>query len=402
MEKTDVVVVGGAGHVGLPFANVLAAEGLSVIAYDIDHVAVNSINQGVATFEEPGLNLMLANNLANQNFSASIDPNVISGAEYVVIVFGTPVDEFLSANPVAVINQIKGLVKYFRSGQHLILRSTIYPGLSRKIQQLMIEERLDIDVIYCPERITEGNAILEIRTLPQIVGTKSGIEKNIPLGPFKSLGIEFVQVTYEEAELAKLFSNAWRYITFATANTFFATAESMDANFGNIRNAMQYKYPRAQSLPGPGFAAGPCLPKDTMQLQSLMGGNFGLGAAAYEVNENLPNFLVEKIKEKVNLSDTNIAILGLSFKGNVDDQRSSLAHKLRKILEFESKSVRFVEPFLPDYKQSELNDVVAWADLLVIGAPHDIFKELNTFKPIIDVWNLFETGQLYIPGGGLS
>ncbi len=401
MEKSDVVVVGGAGHVGLPFANVLAAAGFSVVAYDIDRAAVNSINQGISTFEEPGLNVMLADNLEKKKFIASVDPNVISSAEYVVIIFGTPVDEFLSANPMAVINQIRSLVQYFRDGQQLILRSTIYPGLSRKIQHLMNEENLDVEVIYCPERITEGNAISEIRSLPQIVGTKSGVQKKLPTGLFEPLDIEFLQLTYEEAELAKLFSNAWRYITFAAANSFFSIAESMDANFSAIRAAMQYKYPRAQGLPGAGFAAGPCLPKDTMQLQSLMGGNFSLGTAAYQVNENFPNFLVERIREKFDLSHAKVAILGLSFKGNVDDQRSSLAHKLRKLLEFEAKSVRCVEPFSPNFHQSDLKDVVNWADLVVIGAPHNTFKDLVTSKPIIDIWNLFETGELYTYGKGV-
>jgi len=394
MDELDVVVVGGAGHVGLPFANMLASRGLKVSAYDIDVLAVESINMGNVPFEEPNLSEMMAENLRLQKFSASYNPEVISSAKIIVIVFGTPVDEFLAANPNVVLNQIRNLLPFLKSGQQLILRSTLYPNLSRRIEQLLLDSGLEIGVTYCPERIAEGKAILEIASLPQIIGTSSLKIPPTVSHIFSLLGVETIQMTFEEAELAKLFSNAWRYITFATANSFFMISESAGANYETIRQAMMYKYPRANGIPSSGFAAGPCLPKDTMQLQTYMNGNFLLGSAAFEVNENLPNYLISRLKQEFDLTKLHIAILGTSFKGNIDDSRSSLAYKLRKLLEFEAKLVTCVEPYASDYTPTSLEDALNSADIFVIGAPHDQFRNLNTRKPIVDIWNLDKSGIL--------
>jgi UDP-N-acetyl-D-mannosaminuronic acid dehydrogenase len=125
-----------------------------------------------------------------------------------------------------------------------------------------------------------------------------------------------------------------------------------------------------------------------------MNGNFLLGSAAFEVNENLPNYLISRLKQEFDLTKLHIAILGTSFKGNIDDSRSSLAYKLRKLLEFEAKLVTCVEPYASDYTPTSLEDALNSADIFVIGAPHDQFRNLNTRKPIVDIWNLDKSGIL--------
>ena len=399
VEKTDVVVVGGAGHVGLPFANTVAATGLKVISYDIDSAAVDQINEGRVPFYEVGLQELLAANLKSKNFIATTSVDVITSARIVVIVIGTPVDEFLSAKPHAVVNEIRKIVPYLKNGQHLMLRSTIYPGLTKKISDLLAENGLVVTLSYCPERIAEGKALEELVSLPQIVGSIDGLIAPEVEEIFQKLGVEIIKLSIEEAELAKLFSNAWRYMTFAAANSLFMIAESEGANFEKIRAALKYKYPRASDIPSAGFAAGPCLPKDTMQLQTLAGGNFLLGAASYSVNENLPNFVISRMEKEYNLSKLSVAVLGMSFKANIDDIRSSLSFKLAKLLEFRAKSVICVDPFVKGFEESKLASTIEMVDLIVIGSPHDVFREINTVKPIIDIWDMDGSGILIKKSG---
>jgi UDP-N-acetyl-D-mannosaminuronic acid dehydrogenase len=246
----------------------------------------------------------------------------------------------------------------------------------------------EIKIAFCPERIVEGQALHELRTLPQIVGVRENqvFEKVSKL--FTKLGIESIQTTPEEAELAKLFTNVWRYIKFSAANQFWMMANDFGVDYENIRNAIIYKYDRAKDLPRPGFTAGPCLFKDTMQLSALVQQNFPLGNASMMINEGLPGYLVSRIEANHNLSDMTVGILGMAFKGDTDDTRNSLAFKLKKILEFKAKKVIFSDPFVIDDRNIPQERLLADADLIIIGAPHSAYKNLETSKEVIDIWSI--------------
>ncbi|MFM7081617.1 MAG: nucleotide sugar dehydrogenase, partial [Actinomycetota bacterium] len=169
MLASSVVVVGGCGHVGLPLAMVLAGKVLPVTAYDINSDVVSRVNAGQMPFDEPGAHALLHQVLTSGKFRASSDPTLVGEAEHVVVVIGTPVDEHLNPDPSAVVNAIADISKHFKPGQHLVLRSTIYPGVTRLVEQLMHDQQLDIDVSFCPERIAEGKALEELESLPQII-----------------------------------------------------------------------------------------------------------------------------------------------------------------------------------------------------------------------------------------
>jgi UDP-N-acetyl-D-mannosaminuronic acid dehydrogenase len=196
-------------------------------------------------------------------------------------------------------------------------------------------------------------------------------------------------VTPLEAELAKLFTNSWRYIQFATANQFYMLAEEYGASFYRIYNAMTHNYPRTNNFPRPGFAAGPCLFKDTMQISAFAQNTFFLGHTAMLVNEGLPNFLVDQVKKLHPLSEMTAGVLGMSFKAEIDDRRESLSYKLKKLLQVEAKRVLCTDVYIKSDSFATEEDVLARSDVIFIGAPHAHYKTLDyRDKHVVDVWNL--------------
>jgi UDP-N-acetyl-D-mannosaminuronic acid dehydrogenase len=389
----DVVVVGGCGHVGLPLALAFAGRGQRVTAYDISAAAVAAVNGGQMPFQEPGADEMLTECLASGRFDASVDPAVAGEAEVIVVVIGTPVDEHQNPDPDAVRRAVSEIADEFRDGQLLVLRSTVYPGVTRLVADFVASLGHQVDVAFCPERIAEGKAFVELYELPQLVSGigENAVERASKL--FRLLTDQIVEVEPEEAELAKLFTNTWRYIKFAAANQFFMIANNFGVDYERVRSAITFDYPRAKDLPGAGFAAGPCLYKDTAQLAAFNNNNFPLGNASMLVNEGLPLYLVAQIEQKHELRDMTIGILGMAFKGESDDTRSSLSYKLRRILRFKARDVLCTDPYVtsdPDLVPHD--EVLERADLLVIGAPHDRYGDLRTDKPVIDIWNMLGRG----------
>ena len=393
--SNDVVVVGGCGHVGLPLAIMLASKSLRVIAFDTNADVVADVNAGRMPFNEPGASTVLTKVLAQKSFSASTDRQVVATAEYVVIVIGTPVDEHLNPDPEAVSNAVMALVDVLRDGQHLALRSTIYPGVTRLVEQVIARSGKSIDVSFCPERIAEGEAVEELVSLPQIISARTASSVDRAKKLFSHLTSNMIVVSPEEAELAKLFTNTWRYIKFAAANQLYTIANDFGVDFERVRHAIITDYPRAADMPGAGFAAGPCLFKDTMQLAAFNNNNFTLGHASMMINEGLPLYVVSRMEREYPLSEMKVGVLGMAFKAESDDIRSSLSYKLKRILKFKAQAVFCADSLVHDddslISESEL---IQKCDLIVIGAPHRRFAAMKIAQPVIDVWNIRGQGVL--------
>ena len=390
-----IVVVGGGGHVGLPLALVLADSGHQSVSLDISRETVATINSGKMPFFEEGAQDLLSKTLLNGTYSATDDHKCIEQAEIVIVVIGTPVDEHLNPDPNSVVDAISVCIPYMNSNQLVLLRSTVFPGVTSRVKELFKSHGIQPDVTFCPERILEGQALRELRELPQIIGATDKKSASRASDLFSSLGVQSVVVTPEEAELAKLFTNVWRYIKFAAANQFWLMANEAGLDFSKIRNAITFNYPRAADLPNAGFTAGPCLFKDTMQLAAFSNNNFGLGHSAMLVNEGLPLYLVSKIESKFDLQNMTVGILGMAFKGESDDIRSSLAYKLKKILQFKTKEILTSDPFVSvDQNLITQEALIEKSDLIIIGAPHKKYKMLTTSKPVVDIWNLMGEGNL--------
>lgn len=388
-------VVGGCGHVGLPLAMAFARMGIPTASYDINPAAVASVNAGRMPFDEPEAPAILEEILATGTFRASTDPAVVTAADVVIVVVGTPVDEHLNPDTQAVPDAISALGPDLRDGQLLVLRSTVFPGVTRLVEERIAALGLDIDVAFCPERIAEGKAFTELYSLPQIVSGRTPEAVRRASEVFGNLTDQIVETSPEEAELAKLFTNTWRYIKFAAANQFYMIANSHGIDYEAVRHAITFDYPRARDLPGAGFAAGPCLFKDTMQLAAFNNNTFFLGHAAMMVNEGLPMYLVERMDERFGLRDKTVGVLGMAFKAESDDVRSSLSYKLKRILRFRSREVLCTDPYVTsDQTLTPMDEVLARSDILIIGAPHPQYRTLVTDLPIVDVWNCRDAGVL--------
>ncbi len=395
MNGGTLCVVGGCGHVGLPLGLAFARAGMDVVALDTNGASVDLVNAGVMPFAEDEAPEVLTAVLASGRFRATTDRAVVADADIVLVVIGTPVDEHLHPDPLVVPLAVEALADHLRDDQLIVLRSTVFPGVTRMVHDRLRRIGCNNPVAFCPERIAQGMAFTELYTLPQIVsGTdEQAIERASAL--FRLLTEHIVVTEPEEAELAKLFTNTWRYIKFAAANQFFMIANSMGVDYDRVRAAITQDYPRATDLPGAGFAAGPCLLKDTMQLAASANNSFLIGHASMLVNEGLPAYLVDRMAERFDLHDKVVGILGMSFKAGSDDTRSSLSYRLRRVLRSRCAEVLCHDPYVTtDTELVDLPTVLARADVLVLGAPHAEYRDLKATQPVIDIWNLLGDGVL--------
>ena len=389
----DVVVVGGCGHVGLPLGLAFAESGLDVVLFDTNSQVVDVVNGGTMPFAENGAPELLKRGLATGRLHATSNSAAIDRSEHIIVVVGTPVDRYLSPDVEAVARVIAPLTDHLVDGHHVVLRSTVYPGVTKRVARLIAKLERDIDVSFCPERIAEGFALTELHTLPQIVSgtTRRAVERAATL--FRSLTQEIVELEPEEAELAKLFTNSWRYLKFAVANQLFMIANDNGVDYERIRSAVTFHYPRAADLPGAGLTAGPCLLKDTMQITAFAENRFTLGHAAVMVNEGLPLYILGKLEQRFDLTAMTVGVLGMAFKAESDDTRSSLSYKMKRILTGKAARVLCTDPYVSgDPDIVPLDSVVADADLLIIAAPHRDYRNLETATPVVDITNLRGNG----------
>ncbi len=395
MAKYDVCIVGGCGHVGLPLAILFANKGLKVSIYDTNVVALEIVNKGKMPFLEEGADELLKAVIGN-SLVATDDPKVISSSKFVIVVIGTPVDEHLNPQFTLMKDFFTNLLPYFKGGQYIILRSTVLPGTTEKINEFFSSHGLNIYVTFCPERIAQGKAIEELRKLPQIV---SGFDESAVLeiaNLFRLITQDIIILRPMEAELTKLFANAWRYIQFATANQFYMIATSYGLDFYKIYHAMKYKEERARDFPPAGFSAGPCLFKDTMQVAAFNNNTFFLGHAAMLINEGLPNFVIQRLKDKYSLKDKAVGILGMAFKANNDDKRESLSYKLKKILEMESRKVICSDVYINEDGFVSAEELVKDSDIVILATPHKEYAHLDIKdKILVDIWNFYGRGGLF-------
>jgi len=391
----DVCIVGGCGHVGLPLGIAFALRGKRTAIFDIDREKVAAVSRGEMPFIEEGGEEGLREALRSDKLVVTSNPAVIAESDALVLVVATPIDGHLSPSFQAIEAVLSSYREYLHDGQLVVLRSTLYPGTSARVGRWLAENGFSIDVAVCPERIVQGRGLREIFELPQIISALSpaGLARVREL--FGALTNDLVEMSPLDAELAKLFTNAWRYIKFAVANQYYMIATEFGADFDSIFHGMTHNYPRAIDLPAPGFTAGPCLFKDTMQLAAFTENRFWLGHAAMLVNEGLPQHVVNLLKRSdPELATKTVGILGMSFKAEIDDARDSLSLKLKDLFELDARAVLCSDPYVRAPGLLPAQDLVDRSDIVVIATPHQIYKQLNyRDKHVVDIWNLRGEGR---------
>jgi UDP-N-acetyl-D-mannosaminuronic acid dehydrogenase len=387
--KYDICIVGGLGHIGLPLGIVFASKGLKVCLQDINKESAEIVSKGKLPFVEYDAEPLLKEVISKGNLTISLDTKSISLAKNIIITIGTPVDEYMNSRTREFLEFISSLKEHLNPDQLIIIRSSVAPNACEQIKRTLGEDQ-PWKLSYCPERIVQGYAIKELKKLPQIVAGFSDEAVSEASNLFKKISSSIIETTMHEAELAKLFANSWRYIQFAIANQFYMVCEDQGVDYNKVRRAMVEGYERASQLPSAGFAAGPCLLKDTMQISSFYQGGFLLGHSAMMVNEGLPNFLVNQMKAKYDLNKRKVGILGMAFKADVDDTRDSLSFRLAKILKFSGAEVFCSDEFAqnPDFVTKE--EIIDNCKTVIIGAPHSNYNDLK-FPKSIDVLNIWKT-----------
>ena len=287
-------------------------------------------------------------------------------------------------------NFFYSLKKYLNKNHVIIIRSSIYPGVNNRIFNI-IKNRCK-NLSYCPERIVQGKAISELPKLPQLVSgkNKKAILESSKL--FRKVCKKIIYTKVIEAELVKLFSNAYRYINFSISNQFYMICQNQNLNFFKIRDIMKDGYSRNSSIPMSGFTAGPCLLKDTMQLSSFYNHKFLLGHSAMSINEGIPKFIINKLEKKFNLKKKTVGGLGLGFKSETYDIRNSLSIKLLQLLK--SKKVKTLQS--DEYFKTKENidkiDLIKKSDIIIVSTPHKAYKKLKIGKNkiLVDIWGLID------------
>jgi UDP-N-acetyl-D-mannosaminuronic acid dehydrogenase len=386
MSNNYISIIGGAGHVGFPLGLAFANKNFIVNLIDLNKKNLNIIQGGNLPFYEVGAKKVLTTSLKKKKLLFSSDLSTVKKSKFIIICIGTPINKNLKPQTKKFFSFFSSLFKYVNKNQVIIIRSSVFPGIVNKIYKKY--GKINSNISYCPERIVQSKALIELPNLPQVVSgiTKKSIKESSEL--FKKICKKILISSVKEAELIKLFSNANRYINFAIANQLYLICEKYDVEFKKIRHLMRLGYERNLNLPKSGFSAGPCLLKDTMQLSAFYKGNFELGLASMKVNQSMVDLIIKKIKKVKNFKKKTIGVLGVTFKAETDDIRDSLSIELIKKIKKNKLKVIYSDIYYNDANCYETKSLIKKSDIIILGAPHKKYKKIKfpTKKTLIDIW----------------
>jgi UDP-N-acetyl-D-mannosaminuronic acid dehydrogenase len=412
--SADVSVI-GLGRVGLPLALSFADRGLSVIGIDNDPARLGSLREGTMPFEESGAQALLDRVSTNGRLTLSERVVDAAAAKHIVITLGTPSFSHIEIDMRDIRSALDDLLGALEPGHALTLRSTVAPGTTEFVAGYLAKHRgfqvdEDVYVAHAPERIAAGRFLEEIDSLPCIIGGVGARSGEVVADLFGVFDAPIVQTTPVQAELAKIWANILRYTLFALPNLLMMDCERYGANVFEVIDLVNRDYPRG-GLAQPGLTAGTCLRKDFAFSEERSNAP-GMLLAVSRVNESVPLFLVEGIRRRLgSLSGRKVAVLGLAFKADTDDERDSLAHKLIRLLERELADVVAHDPHVPTPTVS-FEEAVQDADVVVVAANHHEFCEPAALAAIaagasadclvVDPWNCWGAGQVFAYAGELS
>ncbi len=410
------MVVVGIGRVGLPLGLSFADAGAHVIGVDRnpDHVAL--VNRGVLPFIEHGADHLLKEALDSGRFTATTDaPAAVAQADIVVLTVGTPLNANLRADTTQLLAALEEIGPSLRPGTLVIARSTISPGTTERVvvprlQKLSgLTSGQDLFIAFCPERIAEGKAVEELKKLPEIIGSADQVSGDLAEAVFRLLGKEKLihRADLLSAELAKLFTNVYRYVNFALANEYALIAEHYQRNAHEIIRIVREGYDRAP-VPMPGPAGGPCLSKDGYFLiEELTFPDFVL--TAWKLNDSVPAHLVQRLKSAIEregqkMEDTKVAVLGRAFKKDIDDDRLSPAVRVIEMLERLGVTVAVHDPFL---ESLTLDEALQDANGVVLATNHSLYSSIDLSHMselvapgcvLVDAWGVFDSAEAEAAG----
>jgi UDP-N-acetyl-D-mannosaminuronic acid dehydrogenase len=405
--SADVSVV-GLGRVGLPLALCFADRGLTVIGVDNDPARLQAVRDARMPFAETGAQELLERVSQSGRMSLSERVPDAARARHIVITLGTPSFSHIEIDMRDIRSALDDLLGVLDTGHSLILRSTVAPGTTEFVAGYLAKHRdfrigEDVYVAHAPERIAAGRFLEEIDTLPCIIGGVGARSGEVVADLFSAFAAPIVQTSPAQAELAKIWANILRYTNFALPNLLMMDCERYGANVFDVIDLINHDYPRG-GIAQPGLTAGTCLRKDFAFSEERSAAP-GMLLAVSRVNESVPLFLVEGIKRRLGgLAGRKVAVLGLAFKADTDDERDSLAHKLIRLLERELADVAMHDPHVPTPTVS-LEEALDGAAAAVVATNHTEFRDPRTLERIaeraggeclvVDPWNCWGAAQVF-------
>jgi len=400
----------GLGRVGLPLALSFADRGLRVLGIDTDLAKLESLRAGRMPFEEPGCQEILDRVLDSGRFTLAEHAADAASTQDIVLTLGTPSFSHVESDLSQIRAVLDDLLPLLAPGHGLILRSTIAPGTTEFVAGYLEKRRglrsgEDVFVAHAPERIAAGRFLEEIVSLPCIVGGVGEASTERAAELFEVFGAPIERTTPVQAELAKIWTNILRYATFALPNLLMMDCEKYGANVFEVIDLINRDYPRG-GIAMPGMTAGTCLRKDFVFSEERSTGP-GMLLAVSRVNEGVPLFLVEGIKRRLGpLASRKVAVLGLTFKRDTDDERDSLSPKLIRLLERELADVAVCDPLAPSPGTQSLAEAVSDADVVIVATNHSAFETAEARSTIlssavgdaliVDPWNSLGTAQVFM------
>jgi UDP-N-acetyl-D-mannosaminuronic acid dehydrogenase len=409
MSGERYVSVIGLGRVGLPLALSFADRGLRVLGVDHDPTVLAALRAGRMPFAEADTQPLLERVQASGRLELSERAADATQADDIVLTIGTPSFSHIESDLRQVRAAVDDMLALLRPGHAVILRSTIAPGTTEFVAGYIEKRRglragAELFVAHAPERIAAGRFVAEISTLPCIIGGVGDASTDRAAALFGVFGAPIVRTSPVQAELAKIWTNILRYATFALPNLLMMDCERYGANVFEVIELINRDYPRG-GIALPGLTAGTCLRKDFAFSEERSNAP-GMLLAVSRVNEAVPLFLVEGIKRRIGtLSSRKVAVLGLTFKRDTDDERDSLSHKLIRLLERELADVAVCDPHAPSPTQP-FAQAVQDADVVIVATNHSEFARPQALAEIVacagedcllvDPWNALGTAQVFV------
>lgn len=412
--NVDVVIV-GLGYIGLPTAAILASNGVKVVGVDVNQSTVDAVNAGQVPFVEPDLSTYVAGAVTNGTLRATTET---PAADTYVIAVPTPFSSDHTADLSYIEAAARAIAPQLRGGELIVLESTSPPGTTAHLADYLFGLRPDLTLdgdggelplmfAHCPERVLPGRVMIELVTNDRIVGgiTPEAAEKAARLYATFCQG-EILTTDAATAEMAKLVENSYRDVNIAFANELSLISDKLGIDVWELIELANH-HPRVNILqPGPGVG-GHCIAVDPWFIVSASPDEAKLIRTAREVNDAKPEWVLEQVRERLSAAgpDAEVALLGLSFKANIDDLRESPALEIAsRLCELTPHhTINVVEPHideLPQVLQTKPNavfvgmeDAIARSAVVVILVDHDAVKvldpELMSGKELIDTRGVF-------------
>ena len=416
MTSIGTAAVIGLGYIGLPTAAILATNGLNVVGVDVNQETVDAVNRGEVPFVEPDLGVHVAGAVSQGHLKAITDT---PAADAYIVAVPTPFREDRSADLTYIEAAARGIAPQLQGGELIILESTSPPGATRHLAEYILALRPDLSIdgaegtpvihfAHCPERVLPGRVMIELVTNDRIVGGLTPLAASLAKDLYAVFCKGEILVTDDvTAEMAKLVENSYRDVNIAFANELSVISDNLGIDVWELIRLANH-HPRVNILnPGPGVG-GHCIAVDPWFIVAAAPHDSRLIKTAREVNDSKPYWVAEKVVQALKAlpKGAEVAVLGLSFKANIDDLRESpaveIAHELS--VKLRGTQINIAEPHVEELPKSlmglenvQLMDSVTAVEkssAVVLLVDHEAFRELEGYldgKVLIDTRGFFQS-----------